>query len=151
MTVVGPIYPLSQTGIISVAGNLLPHGFWTGSSLSLDRKMRTASSSPSALPPCAFPPSMMGCWGFLGGFCGSCGSIFDGHDVDGLLPRLARILIGELWLLSKHEISIPIAGNCLDVDSPLMESEIRLNLAALGPSSSVDIDDDPVRGLLVWS
>lgn len=138
----GPIYPLSQTGISPMVDNSLPHGFWVGPSLGLHRKLRAGSSG-------SFPPLMMGCWGFLGGFCWSCGSRNDGHDADGLLPRLARVLKGDLWLLSEHDISIPVAGNGLDVDSPLMESDIGLNAATLGTASSADIDDDPVRGPLV--
>lgn len=59
--------------------------------------------------------------------------------------------MGDLWLGSEHDISIPVvAGKGLDVISPLMGSEIGLNAATLGPPSSVDIDD-PVRWPLVWS
>lgn len=146
----GPIYPLSQTGISRKASNSLLHGSWGGLTVGLHRKKRADRSGPSALSPCSFPPLMMGCLGFSGGFCWSCGTRNDGHDVGGLLPRLARVLMGDLWLGSEHDISIPVAGKGLDVISPLMGSEIGLNAATLGPPSSVDIDD-PVRWPLVWS
>lgn len=146
----GPIYPLSQTGISPEASNSLLHGSSGGSILGLHRKSRAGRSALSALSPCSFPPLMLGCWGSLGGFCWSCGTRNDGHDVGGLLPRLARVLMGDLWLGSEHDISTPVAGKGLDVISPLMRSEIGLNSATLGPPSSVDIAD-PVRWPLVWS
>lgn len=157
---VGPIYPLSQTGISPKASISLLHGSWSGPTLGLHRRLRAGCSGPSALSPCSSPPSlMMGCWGFLGGFCccWSCGGTRnDGHEVGELLPRLARILMGDLWLGSEHDISIPVVAGkgLLEVISPLMGgSEIGLNAAStLGPPSSVDIDDPAVSWpLLFWS
>lgn len=114
----------------------MPQGFLRGSIAGFHRKRRAGSSGDVegfALSPCPSAPFMSGCWGFLGGFCWSCGTRNDGHDVGGLLPRLARFLMGVFWLGSEHDVSVPVAGKGLDVIWPLMGSEIGLKAATLGP------------------
>lgn len=146
----GPIYPLSQTGISGKADNTLLQGSSKGSIKGFHRKLRVGCFGRSALSPCSPPPLMLGCWGFLGGFCWSSGTSNDGHDVEGLLPRLARFLVGDLWLGSEHNVSTPVAGKGSELLSLLMGYEIGLNTATLGPPSSEDIDD-PLGGPLIWS
>lgn len=152
----GPRYPLSQTGIKPKVSNSLLQGSLLGPIMGFHRRGRVGRSGRgegSTLSPCASPRLMLGCCGFSGGFCWSCGASNDGHDAGGLLPRLARLLMGGIWLGLEHDASISVAGKGFEVISPSMGSEIGLVEATrfpLGPLSSEDIGN-PARWPLVWS
>lgn len=150
---VGPIYPLSQTGIKPKVSNSLLQGSLPCSIVGFHRNEfvgRCGRGEGSALSTCPPPPLMLGCCSFSGGFCWSGETSKDGHDAGGLLPRLACFLIGAFRLGSEHD---SVARKGCEVISPSMGSEIGLDMATrfpLGPMSSDGIDD-PVKWPLLWS